>query len=525
MVFNSVPFFVFFAAFLLLYFVLQKRIFLRNLLIIVSSYFFYGWWDVRFLILVALSTSTDYCAALGASGQIVTFQDRLKAGLLLMGVAFGAVLLAHRDYWLLSLTGPAVALFLLTHFLPLRLNQAQSRKAWLVFSLVTNFGLLFIFKYFNFFVDQAVELASALGVGQFHFSLKVILPVGLSFFTFQATSRTIDSYLGRYVPAKSIVNYAAFHAFFPQLIAGPIERAAHLMPQFEMERPMTWNGVSEGVLLFLWGLFKKIVIADNVALLAEPVFGAASGSYSSGEALVAVLAFTFQIYGDFSGYSDMARGLASIMGFELMRNFDIPYVSRTPSEFWRRWHISLSQWLRDYIFIPLGGSRGGDLKTYRNLMATMILGGIWHGASWTFAFWGFYHGAIQVLFRATRLDKALERANSLSVATVLVHLALWALTFTLIMIGWVFFRAVSFAQAAQVLGAIFLWHGGPPQLLPLFLIVWPLLLVEAVETIARQKDVYLSFSPFLRFNFGLATALAVVALGAAAGQQFIYFDF
>ena len=261
-------------------------------------------------------------------------------------------------------------------------------------------------------------LLDALGLHLHAPSLAIILPVGLSFYTFQAISRTIDSYQRRYEPQYSIVNYAAFHAFFPQLVAGPIERAGHLMPQFETVRPFDRQTSSlTGALLFAWGLYQKIVIADNVAPIANAVFNSPA-HHTAGATLAAVLAFTVQIYCDFCGYSNMARGLARCLGFDLMINFNQPYFARSPSEFWQRWHISLSRWLRDYLYIPLGGNRGGRLKMYRNLMITMLLGGLWHGASWTFVAWGAFHGAIQVLYRALRIDSLVEGSRFLDRARI-----------------------------------------------------------------------------------------------------------
>ncbi len=286
-----------------------------------------------------------------------------------------------------------------------RSAERVRRRNWLLLSLCTNLGILAFFKYFNFFVGSATALLEALGMHAHAPSLAIILPVGLSFYTFQAISRTIDSYQRRYEPQYSIVNYAAFHAFFPQLVAGPIERAGHLMPQFETVRPFDRQLFTTGALLFAWGLYQKIVIADNVSGIANAVFNSPAHQ-TAGATLAAVLAFTVQIYCDFCGYSNMARGLARCLGFDLMINFNQPYFARTPSEFWQRWHISLSRWLRDYLYIPLGGNRGGQLKMYRNLMITMLLGGLWHGASWTFVAWGAFHGAIQVLYRALRIDTA-----------------------------------------------------------------------------------------------------------------------
>ena len=277
-------------------------------------------------------------------------------------------------------------------------------------------------------------------------SLAIILPVGLSFYTFQAISRTIDSYQRRYEPQYSIVNYAAFHAFFPQLVAGPIERAGHLMPQFETVRPFDRRLFTTGALLFAWGLYQKIVIADNVSPIANAVFNAPR-SQTAGATLAAVLAFAVQIYCDFCGYSNMARGLARCLGFDLMINFNQPYFARSPSEFWQRWHISLSRWLRDYLYIPLGGNRGGQLKMYRNLMITMLLGGLWHGASWTFVAWGAFHGAIQVVYRALRIDSLVERSRFLTLRDLPFKPVRGSVTMCLVCIGWILFRVAHFRSS------------------------------------------------------------------------------
>jgi len=333
MLFNSSIFAVFFAAFLPLYLLCRRNVAARNLLLIVASYVFYGWWDPRFLILVAISTAVDYAAALGAAGKPVRPSDLVKSAGFLVLVTMASLAFAMDDRWLfLPVAGGMAAIGLYIAVL-WRLPPETQRKYWLILSLTVNLGILAFFKYFNFFVGSAATLLGDLGLNPNvpHFS--IILPVGLSFYTFQAISRTIDSYYSRFEPRYSIVNYAAFHAFFPQLVAGPIERAGHLMPQFEMVRPFDRRLCVSGSLLFAWGLYQKIVIADNVSPIADAVFGAPAGQ-TGGATLAGVLAFTIQIYCDFCGYSNMARGLARVLGFDLMLNFNQPYFARTPSEFW-----------------------------------------------------------------------------------------------------------------------------------------------------------------------------------------------
>jgi alginate O-acetyltransferase complex protein AlgI len=334
MLFNSGVFALFFAAFLPLYLLCRRRVALRNLLLIVASYAFYGWWDPRFLILVAVSTSVDYLAALGASDQPVRAVDIAKSAAYLVAVTLASLAAASaRDWWLAAVVVAGMLAIGLAIF-AIRCAHAESRpRCWLLLSLFTNLGILAFFKYFNFFVGSATAALDWFGLALHAPSLVIILPVGLSFYTFQAISRTVDSFQRRYQPRYSIVNYAAFHAFFPQLVAGPIERAGHLMPQFETVRPLDRQLFTTGSLLFLWGLYQKVVIADNVAPIADAVFNAPA-HHGAGATLAAVLAFAVQIYCDFCGYSNMARGLARCLGFDLMVNFNLPYFARTPSEFW-----------------------------------------------------------------------------------------------------------------------------------------------------------------------------------------------
>jgi len=525
MLFNSSIFAVFFAAFLPLYLLCRRNVTARNLLLIVASYVFYGWWDPRFLILVAISTAVDYAAALGAAGKPVRPADLVKSAGFLVLVTMASLAFAMDDRWLfLPVAGgmAAIGLYIAAIW---RLPSATQRKYWLILSLTVNLGILAFFKYFNFFVGSAATLLGNLGANPNipHFS--IILPVGLSFYTFQAISRTIDSYYSRFEPRYSIVNYAAFHAFFPQLVAGPIERAGHLMPQFEMVRPFERRLCVSGSMLFAWGLYQKIVIADNVSPIADAVFGAPAGQ-TGGATLAGVLAFTIQIYCDFAGYSNMARGLARVLGFDLMMNFNQPYFARTPSEFWQRWHISLSQWLRDYLYISLGGNRGGRLKMYRNLMVTMLLGGLWHGASWTFVAWGGFHGAIQVIYRMLGVDAIVKDSRFASVRGFAIQMSAWFVTLILVCIGWILFRAHTFGDAVTIVAQLGSTTGyTASQFSTLLSFAAPLIVIEIFQRASGRLE-FLTWGPFLvRYTMATVLILTLIAFSARGTHEFIYFDF
>ena len=526
MLFNSGIFALFLAAFLPLYFFARRHVTARNLLLIASSYVFYGWWDARFLILVAISTSVDYLAALGAAGKEVRGIDQAKsAGFLVVVTIASLACASSKDWWLAAPVAVGMTIAGLAIIAIKRSPQRMRRKCWLLLSLCTNLGILAFFKYFNFFVGSATALLDALGLHVHAPSLAIILPVGLSFYTFQAISRTVDSYQRRYEPQYSIVNYAAFHAFFPQLVAGPIERAGHLMPQFETVLPFDRRLFTSGALLFAWGLYQKIVIADNVSPIANAVFNSPA-NHTAGATLAAVLAFTVQIYCDFCGYSNMARGLARCLGFDLMINFNQPYFARSPSEFWQRWHISLSRWLRDYLYIPLGGNRGGQLKLYRNLMITMLLGGLWHGASWTFVAWGAFHGAIQVFYRALRIDSLVAGSRFLTMRGFAIQTGSWLLTLCLVCIGWILFRSRTFGDAVTVLQNLMATTGySADQFSTLFAYTAPLAIVEIYQRASGRLEV-LTAGPFLvRYTAAVALVLTLIAFSAPGGQEFIYFDF
>ena len=525
MLFNSGIFALFFASFFPVYLLVRRNIFWRNILLIVASYVFYGWWDARFLILVAVSTSVDYLAALGASGKPVRAVDGFKSAAYLAAVTGCALLFAARDWWL---TVPVVAGMLAAAGwvrIIRRASPERQPRLWLYLSLGTNLGILAFFKYFNFFVGSLTSSLELIGLSIHSPTLSIILPVGLSFYTFQAISRTVDSYRRQFEPQYSIVNYAAYHAFFPQLVAGPIERAQRLMPQFESVRPLDLETFGRGALLFLWGLYQKVVIADNVAPIADAVFSAPAGQ-SAAATLAGLVAFALQIYCDFSGYSNMARGLARSLGFELRINFNLPYFARTPAEFWQRWHISLSTWLRDYLYIPLGGNRKGRRRMYGNLMITMLLGGLWHGAAWNFVIWGGFHGAIQVVSRALGVDALLERRPPSTAGGIMLHLGAWAVTMILVLIGWVFFVAHTLPDTVTVLGNLLGTSGYPHDAFAkLAAYATPLALVEVYQRASGRLEV-LDTGPFLvRYTAALSVLLAIIAFSARGGRQFIYFDF
>lgn len=386
MLFNSWQFAVFMLVVGPLYVILQRSLPLQNVLLLLASYYFYGIWDYRFLLLLMLSTVLDF-------------------------------------------------------FVMQRLDKAEgaSRKRWLLVTVGVNLTVLGFFKYYGFFAESLVQLLAAMKLNVSLPVLKVVLPVGISFYTFQAISYSVEVYRGNLTPCRNLLNFAVFTSFFPQLVAGPIERATHLLPQVCKPRQLSWAQVDEGMALVMQGLVKKIVVADNLAQIANPIFNDPT-KQAPADLAIGALAFTFQIYGDFSGYTDIARGIARGLGFDLSLNFKVPYASRNPSEFWQRWHVSLSSWLRDYLYISLGGNRGGEGKTARNLVLTMLLGGLWHGAAWHFVAWGAFHGLLLVAYRYFGKYFAWVPRH---VATY----AGWALMFAFTVEGWILFRADTLADA------------------------------------------------------------------------------
>ena len=399
MLFNSLDFAIFFPLVFVFYWIVAKNKSARNVFLLVASYFFYGWWDWRFLFLIVISSLVDY---------VVGYQ--------------------------LSKT-----------------SIHKNRKLLLGLSLLVNLGFLCYFKYTNFFIETFIDSFRLFGKTIEVSTLNIILPVGISFYTFQTLSYTIDVYRNQLKPTKDILSFFAFVAFFPQLVAGPIERASHLLPQFYRTYRFNYEMVKSGLLLMAFGLFKKMVIADRVAILVNQVYNNPS-EYHGYETILATVFFAFQIYCDFSGYSDIAIGIGRTMGFDLMKNFDSPYFSKSITEFWRRWHISLSTWFRDYVYIPLGGNRKGEARTYFNLFAVFLISGLWHGAAMTFLIWGAIHGLIIML------EKALSPLRTYAYNTLSVNrdsfsnkLVFAGITFFIVCISWVFFRANSLKDAFSIL--------------------------------------------------------------------------
>jgi len=391
MLFNSIEFIIFFGVIFLAYwFISQRNLKVQNFLVLVASYVFYGWWDWRFLGLVFLSTSIDYTLAL----------------------------------WIT------------------KSRSKSRRKTFLVLSLVANLGCLAFFKYYNFFIDSLAEAFAYAGWTLNTWTLSIVLPVGISFYTFQTLSYTIDVYREKLKPTRDFIAFAAFVAFFPQLVAGPIERATHLLPQFLRERRFDYRVASSGVKLIVWGFFKKLVVADNAAILVDGVFSN-SATQSWVSLLLGVLLFSFQIYCDFSGYSDIAIGIGRLLGFDLMTNFKFPYFSRSIIEFWKRWHISLSTWFRDYLYFPLGGSRGGLWITIRNVFIVFLISGLWHGANWTFVVWGLIHA---LLYLAVFLTTKNASCRTISPALMFSQMVT---TYLVVCLAWIFFRADSIGDAGR----------------------------------------------------------------------------
>jgi D-alanyl-lipoteichoic acid acyltransferase DltB (MBOAT superfamily) len=473
MLFNTVDFAIFFPTVLLLYWtVFKKSLSLQNFFLVVVSYIFYAFWDWRFLSLIFLSTIVDYSVGL----------------------------------WL----G--------------KTKNLKKRKLLLGISLVFNLGLLMTFKYFNFFVETFVDAFVLFGTTLKVTSWNILLPVGISFYTFQTMSYTIDLYRKRIEPTKDIVAFFAFVSFFPQLVAGPIERASHLLPQFKVKRTFNYNASVDGLRLILGGLFKKMVIADNCALLVNTIF--ANYEVASGSTLFfGAVFFAFQIYGDFSGYSDIAIGTARLMGFDLMKNFNYPYLSQNLSEFWRRWHISLSTWFRDYVYIPLGGSRVSKGRLIFNVFVVFIVSGLWHGANLTFVFWGFVH-ALFVIPVLLFFKKETPFSKDRKLPTV-PQLFRMGATFFIVVIAWVFFRSETLAMAFNYIGKIFSSSIFTMPIIPrsgiLFLFCYMI-----VEWIQRHREHVLDIGYIKNKWFRYAIYyLVVFAIFYYAGdlQPFIYFQF
>lgn len=404
MLFNSISFAIFLPiVFFLYWFITNKNLKLQNLLLLVASYYFYACWDWRFMFLLMFSTFLDYYTGLKIEES----------------------------------------------------KNQNLRKFWLWLSVGINLGFLGFFKYYNFFAESFAEMLQNFGLQVNPWTLKVILPVGISFYTFHGLSYVLDIYFKRIKAERNFVEYAVFVSFFPLLVAGPIERATHLLPQIKVKREFSYEKAVDGMRQILWGLFKKMVIADNCAVFANQIF-ANSATASGSELVLGALFFTFQIYGDFSGYSDIALGTARLFGIDLLRNFAFPYFSRDIAEFWRRWHISLSSWFRDYLYIPLGGSKGGNWMRIRNTFAIFLVSGFWHGANWTFIIWGFLNALFimpSIILKTNRNNLEIVAMNKLIPSLRDVFNIL--LTFSLTVFAWIFFRAESVHHAIEYIVGIF----------------------------------------------------------------------
>ena len=483
MLFNSIQFAIFLPiVFLLYWFVFDRfiskskwQLRLQNAFVVVASYVFYGWWDWRFLLLIAF---TSFCS-------------------------WGSGLLIGRA------------------------ETRKKAKVWTTLNIVFNLSILALFKYYDFFVTEFAQLFHIPTDGLL---LKVILPVGISFYTFQALSYSIDVYRGKIEPTKDIIAFFAFISFFPQLVAGPIERATNLLPQFLKKRNFDYDTAVDGMRQILWGLFKKIVVADNCAVYVDQVFSTYT-EQSGSTLLLAAIFFTFQIYGDFSGYSDIAIGTAKLFGIKLMRNFNVPYFSRDIAEFWRRWHISLTTWFRDYVYIPLGGSRVSKAKVVRNTFVIFLVSGFWHGANWTFIAWGAYHAILFLpLILTGKNRKYTNQVAEGRILPTLKETGQMLLTFFLAVFGWIIFRAKSIGQAWEFVCSIchkslfsmpFLYVGTKRSML--FVVI---LLV--LEWFTRRKDHALQYRKDMPSWLAWICSMTIVLIMlefACNSQSFIYFQF
>jgi alginate O-acetyltransferase complex protein AlgI len=478
MLFNSIEFAIFLPiVFLLYWFGTKGNMKLQNILLLVSSYYFYACWDYRFLFLLMFSTFLDY-------------------------------------------------------FTGLKMADARTeamKKFWFWLSVIINLGFLGVFKYYNFFAQSFADALSTVGFHADFWTLNVILPVGISFYTFHGLSYVIDIYKDRIKPERNFVDYSVFVSFFPLLVAGPIERATHLLPQIQRKREFNYANAVDGLKQILWGLFKKVVIADNCAEYANMVFNS-SGEYSGSTHIVGAIFFAFQIYGDFSGYSDIALGTARLFGIDLLRNFAFPYFSRDIAEFWRRWHISLSTWFRDYLYIPLGGSKGGNWMRIRNTFIIFLVSGFWHGANWTFIMWGFLNALFilpSIIFKSNRnnLDIVAQGRTFANFREIIAMVV----TFSLTVFAWIFFRADNMAAAFQYISEIFSASVfSKPENIKNST-VWLLVIFVVMEWFGREEQYAiaktgLKWPKFLRWALYYAIVIAIFEFRGLS-QQFIYFQF
>lgn len=477
MLFNSIEFIIFLPIVFLLYWFIFKPLRIQNLFVVVASYIFYGWWDWRFLILIALTTACSY-----ASGILL---EKFEG------------------------------------------NNGK-RKFVSISNIVLNLLILCYFKYFNFFGESFSALLRTFGMEADWVTLDILLPVGISFYTFQALSYSIDVYYNKIKPTHDPVAFFAFISFFPLLVAGPIERAGNLLPQFYVKRTFDYAKAVDGMRQILWGLFKKVVVADNCALAANQIF-AEYQSLDGFNLFMGALFFTFQIYGDFSGYSDIAIGVARLFGFNAMQNFNFPYFSRNIPEFWKRWHISLTSWFRDYIYIPLGGSRCSKGKAIRNTFIIFLVSGFWHGANYTFIVWGLFHALLFVpwMFSGKKYKDTVAEGRALP---SFKELGQMLFTFLLVLIGWIIFRAENIEQAYEyIYNMITRFYADTPEFDSVILVYIAVLLVVEWMQRTKQYGLQLDNSGILRHK-GVRWAIYYILLIASllltgVQEDFIYFQF
>lgn len=486
MLFNSIEFAVFLPiTFIVYWFILNKNIKTQNLLVLLASYLFYGWWNWKFLSLIIFSSFIDYFISL--------------------------------------------ALY--------KCTANKKRKLLLLTSIFVNIGFLCVFKYFNFFIDNFVDAFSFFGLKLHKITLRIILPVGISFYTFQTLSYTIDVYKKKLTPTQDLIAFLAFVSFFPQLVAGPIERASNLLPQFYKKRSFDYSLAVDGLRQILWGFFKKVVIADNCAVYVNEIFTNYT-DYSGVSLFIGGVLFAFQIYGDFSGYSDIAIGTARLFGFNLMQNFAFPYFSRDIAEFWRRWHISLSTWFRDYVYIPLGGSRGKLMKRIRNTFIIFIVSGFWHGANWTFIFWGILNAFYFLPLMLTNKNR--KNTNTVAENKIFPSIKEFfqiGLTFFLTVIAWIFFRADNIYHAYKYLKHMFTGYFLEQPSLTFFVVselgsyskplcfIVLLILVEWFQRTKRHGLELTNRNKILRWSIYIFFTLVIILFGNFNKTEFIYFAF
>lgn len=515
----------------------------QNRMLLIASYIFYGWWDIRFLFLIVISTVVDFCAGLLIGNGEINLRERrfasfyaIASAFLFVTIQWDAVTLFNAPFqvqwsnllasglgW--AVLGSTVILVLIANLsYPFLINITPQRRRniAIIASVVSNLVILGFFKYFNFFISSAETALSWTGWNLPMLRLNIILPVGISFYTFQTMSYTIDIYREKMKPTDRFLDFALFVAYFPQLVAGPIERASHLLPCLLKPRKLNFPQTAHGLHLILLGLFKKVAIADGVARTVNQVYGS-TGTITGIDVLVATSAFALQIYGDFSGYTDIARGVSKLLGIDLINNFKTPYFAQNPQDFWRRWHISLSTWLRDYLYISLGGNRVSPLKTYRNLMVTMILGGLWHGAAWNFVLWGFYQGIVLSIHRLwvswwVKPEKSSVFQNALKIGSCLIF----------ILYGWLLFRAESLTQIIDFTSKIFTitnlnFGADLPRLSALVGI--PLLILLDIISYNKDEYYYHQLPQAIRGGFYAVMIFAILLGISNETSQFIYFAF